>query len=194
MKNQNQSRRNFLKTSGAAVSGSWLSLNVPLVLAVAQTACGRRESAPESWANITASEAGGLGAVADQIIPPDETPGAVDAGVIHFLDAAMAGFMAGTLPMLREGLAGLDERAAGSFAELEFGQQTQLLEEIEDTPFFQTMQFITMVGMFAMSKYGGNRDHAGWELIGFDHRHAWQPPFGYYDELNSAAGGAHEQP
>jgi hypothetical protein len=21
----------------------------------------------------------------------------------------------------------------------------------------------------------------GWDLIGFDHRHAWAPPFGYYD-------------
>ncbi len=36
--------------------------------------------------------------------------------------------------------------------------------------------------MFALPSYGGNRDKAGWHLIGFDDRHFWQPPFGYYDE------------
>jgi hypothetical protein len=35
--------------------------------------------------------------------------------------------------------------------------------------------------MFALPKYGGNRDHVGWQLIGFPDQHIFQPPFGYYD-------------
>ena len=32
-----------------------------------------------------------------------------------------------------------------------------------------------------MPAYGGNRDGVGWKLIGFEDRHVFQPPFGYYD-------------
>jgi hypothetical protein len=35
--------------------------------------------------------------------------------------------------------------------------------------------------MFALPGYGGNRDAAGWKLIGFEDRHVFQPPFGHYD-------------
>ena len=39
-----------------------------------------------------------------------------------------------------------------------------------------------MVGFFAMSRYGGNRDNIAWDLIGFEGNHgAWEYPFGYYD-------------
>jgi gluconate 2-dehydrogenase gamma chain len=181
MKNQVHTRRHFLKTSGTMFGGSWLSMNMPLFLAAAQTACSRRESG-ESWVVLDAAEATGFGAIADQVIPPDETPGAVETGVVHFIDAAMSGFMADVLPMLRDGLASLDRQAGEyAFADLEFDRQTELLEVIEETPFFGTMQMLTLMGMFAMPKYGGNRDEAGWKLLGFDHRHMWQPPFGYYD-------------
>ncbi len=134
------------------------------------------------------AEAEGLGAVADQIIPPDESPGAVEAGVVHFIDAAVTGFMAGSLPLLQEGLASLDQQAGGKFASLPFARQTELLRAHEDAPFFQAMQMLTFVGMLAMPAYGGNRDHAGWQLIGFDHRHSWQPPFGYYDAQSATDG------
>jgi hypothetical protein len=43
--------------------------------------------------------------------------------------------------------------------------------------------------MFAMPSWGGNRERAGWALLGFDNRHAWQPPFGYYDALAMAEEG-----
>ncbi len=35
--------------------------------------------------------------------------------------------------------------------------------------------------MFALPVYGGNKGYAGWKVLGFDHRHAWVPPFGHYD-------------
>jgi hypothetical protein len=40
---------------------------------------------------------------------------------------------------------------------------------------------LTVLGLFTMPSYGGNRDGIGWALIGFEDQHAFQPPFGYYD-------------
>ena len=35
--------------------------------------------------------------------------------------------------------------------------------------------------MFALPTWGGNRDHAGWHMIGLEHQSRFQPPFGAYD-------------
>ena len=40
---------------------------------------------------------------------------------------------------------------------------------------------MTLAGVFALPEYGGNRDGEGWRQIGFERRHVWQAPFGYYD-------------
>ncbi len=53
--------------------------------------------------------------------------------------------------------------------------------EIERTPFFQAIRFDTIVGMFALPAWKGNRQYAGWHLLGLDHQPQFQPPFGYYD-------------
>jgi hypothetical protein len=57
-----------------------------------------------------------------------------------------------------------------------------LLTTVEGEPFFETVRFMTLAGMFAMPDYGGNRGYVGWSMIGLEHAHGWQPPFGYYDE------------
>lgn len=179
---KDHSRRDFLKDSGSVLGGSWLGLNLPLVLAAAQTACSRRES-NEGWLNLSPSEAATLAAVANQIIPPDSTPGAAEAGVVYFIDAAIGSFLASRAGELQDGIKDLDKRAeGGGFAQLDFGRQTALLQTIENSSFFQSMLELTRMGMFALPEYGGNRDHTGWKLVGFEHRHVWQAPFGYYDE------------
>lgn len=186
MKTTAKSRRDFLKSGSSALGASWLTLNMPLVLA----ACRKAEQDKQTGAvfeNLSSQEGLEIGALADQIIPPDETPGAVDTGVVYFIDAALGGFMAGAAPMLRQGLQDLQARAEAAqpgvrhFSGLPFERQTDVLRSIEDTPFFGTVQFLTICGMLCLPKHGGNREHAGWALLGFDHRHAWQPPFGYYD-------------
>jgi gluconate 2-dehydrogenase gamma chain len=74
---------------------------------------------------------------------------------------------------------------ATSFATLTPAEQDAVLHEIEQTPFFQTVRFHTIVGTFAVPTYGGNRDYAGWHMLGFEHQPAFQPPFGFYDaEVN----------
>ena len=199
MTKHGNTRRDFLKTGGAAFGSSWLALNMPMIIATAQAAADNMQ-AGAAYKNLTAEEAVELGAWVDQIIPPDETPGARDAGVVYFLDAALGGFMKDAAPMLRQWLAEFQETVKTAYpphtslSELPFEQQTQALKAAEETPLFGMLHFATLCGMFSLPSYGGNRDDAGWKLIGFDHRHAWQPPFGYYDAAvhNKAVAGGEE--
>lgn len=184
--NSGTSRRDFLKSGGSAIGAAWLTANTSLILAGCKTAQTKLEG-QVGYENITSYEAIEFAAVVDQIIPPDETPGASDTGVVYFIDVALGGFMAGAAPGLRQGLDDLQKRTELSdhqnirFSELSFEQQTVILKELENTDFFGTLHFLTLLGMFCLPKYGGNRDYVGWDLLGFDHQHAWQPPFGYYD-------------
>jgi gluconate 2-dehydrogenase gamma chain len=140
-----------------------------------------------AFTTLSDAEAVEIEAIAAQIIPTDDTPGAREAGVIYFIDRILGERPDGDLPSVREGLADLTERTTSShagvskFSDLTAPDQIALLTEIEDTPFFETLRFLTMAGMFAHPSCGGNRDRIGWKLIGFDDRHFWQPPFGHYD-------------
>lgn len=198
MDKKNNNRRAFLAQAGAVAGSSWLALNAPLVLAAGRAAAEQR-SAGEGWANLTPRQARSLAAVVDQIIPPDDLPGAADAGVVYFIDQALSGFAAGVADLLKDGLADLDRRVlavhpgAGEFADLPFAEQTAVLQGIDTTPFFNQLIFLTHCGMFAMPSWGGNKERAGWALIGFDSRHAWQPPFGFYDAEAAVEDGAREQ-
>jgi hypothetical protein len=184
MLKQPRSRRDFLQHSTAVIGGAWLGTYSSAILAAVESA-GRAMDEQMAMAHLSSAEASTLAAVADQVFPPDDSPGGSELGAVHFIDAALGGFMAGAAAMLREGMADLDERAAKShgspFAGLSFEQQTEMLVAIENTPFFRTVHFLTLVGLFAMPGYGGNSDGKAWRLIGFESRHVWQAPYGYYD-------------
>lgn len=177
-------RRAFLQASGGAAGSAWLALQAPAVLAAAQAAAAAR-AAGSPHRHLAQAEALGLEAVAARILPSDDTPGAREFGVIYFIDQALGGFMAAEAGLLREGMASLDALAVAAhalpFAELAPEAQDELLRQVEDTPFFGLAHFLTIAGTFALPSYGGNREHLGWQLIGFEHRHAWAPPFGHYD-------------
>lgn len=175
------SRRGFLKGAGAVgLATLW-----PSVLAAAQAAAAARD-AGAAFETLAADEAADLAAIAAQIIPTDELPGASEAGVVYFMDSALRTFMAGARDWVLAGLAALNRKAAATrpgarFAALPADEQARLLTAEEASPFFGTVRFMTVAGMFSLPVYGGNRDYAGWKLLGFDHRHAWLPPFGHYD-------------
>lgn len=178
------SRRAFLQASGGIAGSAWLALQAPAIMAAAQAAAAAR-AAGGPFANLSAAEAAGIEAVAARIIPTDDTPGATEMGVVHFIDQSLGGFMSAEAGLLREGMASLDALAVEArgkpFAALGAAAQDELLQRIEDTPFFGLAQFLTVAGALSLPSYGGNRDHLGWQLIGFEHRHAWAPPFGHYD-------------
>ena len=55
------------------------------------------------------------------------------------------------------------------------------LKTVDHTPFFEIERTLTLLGMFTSPKYGGNYQGSGWKLMGFEDRHIFAPPFGYYD-------------
>lgn len=181
----NPARRRFLCASGGVVGGSWLALHLPALAGLAEAAAAARD-AGAAFAHLSPLEAAGFDAIAARIIPTDATPGAREAGVVHFIDQALGDFMAEEGEELRAGLESLDAMATSTFhverfAALEVAAQDELLRKIEETPFFGLMHYLTVAGMFALPDYGGNRDYLGWQLIGLSRQHAWLPPFGYYD-------------
>jgi hypothetical protein len=143
---------------------------------------------PTALATLSAAEAADVEAIANQIVPGGATPGARDARVLYFIDNALGSFFAPQLPSFRRGLAEFQlayaaRNGAGStFSAAPEARQIAWLHEVDTTPFFAAVRRLTVLGLLASPKYGGNHDGEGWKLIGVVNRHAWAPPFGYYDK------------
>jgi len=157
------------------------------MLAAACWAEALRAQTAKHFAWFDPSTAAEINAIAAQIIPDDDTPGADRAGVIWFIDGALAGYDQDKRGLYTRGLAEAQAKRAQMFREstsiagLTSAQQVELLKAIEHTEFFQQVRRHTILGFFGDPKYGGNRDMAGWKLIGVEHAMRYQPPFGYYD-------------
>jgi gluconate 2-dehydrogenase gamma chain len=177
-------RRSLLQaiaaTIGAALPVEWTEI------AKATRAAAQLAGEPK-WSLLSASEAADIDAVTAQIVPTDDTPGAREAGVVYFIDAALATFLSQIASDYRAQLAEFQAAfreqypGAASFASLTSEQQVEYLRRVDRTPFFDTTRLLTLLGLFALPAYGGNRDVVGWRLIGFEDRHVFQPPFGHYD-------------
>lgn len=179
------SRRRFVTGSGAATLSGLVRISAPALAAAAQLACERRDAASAapaaaSFVTLGAEEAAELEAIAARILPTTDTPGAREAGVVHFFDTVLGGPMAGMLEPLRAGLAGFGPKG-GRFVDLTEVEQDAWIGERDDTRFFGMIRSLTLMGFFAMSKYGGNRDNIGWDLIDFAGHGAASYPFGFYD-------------
>lgn len=186
--NDELSRRSFLLAAGGGLSATWLTLNWAEVAHAAHDAHQASQTADASKTSfLTSDEAAEVDAIASQIIPSDTTPGAHEAGVVLFIDRALATFFSRMAATFRAQLAEFRAEcrarnpAVESFAALSSQQQIEFLKTVEHTPFFESMRLLTVLGMFAMPSYGGNRDGVGWKLLGFQDQHAFQPPFGDYD-------------
>ena len=106
---------------------------------------------------------------------------------MYFIDRALATFLAQLATDYRAQLADFQTACRAehpgvvAFASLTSEQQVEYLTRVDQTPFFNTTRLLTLLGMFSLPAYGGNRDGLGWKLIGFEDHHIFQPPFGYYD-------------
>ena len=178
------SRRDFLMASGFLLEGAWIAANLPSIRAAATYA---RDATLETFAVLTPGETRVLDAIALQIFPSDDTPGAREAGVIRFIDRALDTFASDSLELIRVGLrelqAEVERRYFGipTFADLTPDRQQELLRDMEDSEFFEAVRTLTVTGMFALPSYGGNRYEVGWRLLGFDPSPVFTPPFGAYD-------------
>lgn len=184
-------RRAFLAASGAAFASAWVTASPASLRASLRHAAGAARAAAAGWPppfeTLTPEEAADVDAIAAQLIPTDDLPGAREAGAVHFIDHSLATWAADQRPAFTAGLRDLNREAntrwpgAGPFANLAPDRQIALLQALESTPFFQSMRFATVAATFADPSWGGNRDKGGWRILGFDDRFAWQPPFGDYD-------------
>jgi hypothetical protein len=177
-------RRLFLQTSAGT---AFARTGIAGLIAVAQSACTARDEGAV-YATLSQADAREFEAIAARILPTTDTPGAREAGVIWFMDKAFGSFAAPHFGSATEGLssfqAAISDNFPGAqkFSDLGEDDQDRHLESQQDSPFFGVMRFLTIFGFFSMSKYGGNRDDAGWKLLGLDsHHQGWQPPFGHYD-------------
>ena len=180
-------RRAFLVAAGAA-GAAWLAADPKLVQAALAHARQTIVSPPPyAFAVLTAAQAADLEAVTMRILPSDETPGAKEAGVIHFIDKALSTFAADWKGRVISGLEDLNTRARAkwpgttTFVLLPPSRQDELLKASEEKDLFKQTRFATFVGMFGNPSYGGNRNQVGWKLLGFQAHGLYQPPFGYYD-------------
>ena len=190
-------RRQFLAAIGSLASASWIAMNWPQIAAAAENAghaghaghdMADTAAPPTTLTTLSPGEAVEVDAIANRIVPGGATPGARDARVIYFIDNALGSFFAAQLPSFRKGLtdfAGAYATRYGADKPFSAGpeaQQTAWLTEVEKTPFFTAVRRLTVLGLIALPKYGGNRDNLGWKLLGVEDSHYWEPPFGYYDK------------
>jgi gluconate 2-dehydrogenase gamma chain len=109
-------------------------------------------------------------------------PGATDAGVLNYIDLALSGAYAEEQAFYRRGLVQLEAHCAKTYSKpfhrLSSEQQDETIKALEQgkapefvwpsaQAFFNTVRTHTMEGMFADPIYGGNKDFAGWKLVGF---------------------------
>ena len=181
-------RRQFLIRSLTGASSLWLGTHWPAILAAHEHARQAAESGqPANFEFFAPEQAADIEAMAAQIIPTDETPGAREARVIYFIDRALTSFDRDQQPLYIQGLQDLLTKTrelfpnAGKFSDLSTLHQIQVLTAMEKTDFFRYVRLHTIMGFLANPEYGGNHEQIGWKLIGFADEHSYQPPFGYYD-------------
>jgi gluconate 2-dehydrogenase gamma chain len=160
-------RRGFLKTGTVAAAAT-------------AVACGRPGS---RWRALTEDEARTLAAACDRIVPPDQDPGAADAGVVAFIDRQLATRQKKERPRWQAGVRGLDatarRRHGQPFAELPLDTQTAVLQDVEKgaveaahwagvepVAFFALLRTYTMMGFYGDPRHGGNKDRVSWKMLG----------------------------
>ena len=174
-------RRDFLLQSAVYGGAVWAALNVPRPRALAAAV------ASSTPVVLSAAEWTLVEAISGRIIPADEEPGAIEAGVVNFVDKALANEDAALKPVYRAGLAGVDavakRRFKKTFVALAPAEQDEILVALESgkaegwpagpvkaADFFVVVRAHTVYGFLGDPAYGGNRDYAGWKVAGYPGR------------------------
>ena len=190
MKKHDESRRAFL--IGAAMGAAATTTLVPDSIAqtheqhgavAAPAEAGAHGHGADHGAFFNDDDAAAVAAFAERLMPGTPgKPGATEAGVLNYIDLALAGAYADQQDFYRRGLAQLDAYCRNAhnqpFVKLSATQQDEVIGALEQgkaseftyptaQAFFNTVRTHTMEGMFADPIYGGNKDFAGWKLVGF---------------------------
>ena len=124
-----------------------------------------------------------LPAVVDCLIPPDDFPGAYDAGVCDYIEQLFQTDLAEHAAFFQAGIDAIDSEALATynapFAVLTREQQISILEAIEcgalktswaiaPVRFFEMLVNTTAEGYYSDPQQGGNRGLASWVMTGFE--------------------------
>lgn len=124
-----------------------------------------------------------LRAVVDCLIPPDEFPGADEAGVCDYLKRIFRTDLASQSSFFRAGIEGIEVEALARFntrfVELTPDQKLSTLRAIESgevktvwsispSRFFEMLVNTTAEGYYSDPQQGGNRNAASWVMTGFE--------------------------
>ena len=196
------SRRDLLRTAGVAGAAALIPDAVDAVTegspatsspapvgeerSVGRSPSDTAPSLAGPMTNLTASETEILSAMVDRLIPTDELgPGALDAGVLQYIDRALSEAESGAAEAYRSGLAALDAYSrytrGGPFIDLSTIDQDSVLIDVQvgaatgagagfvgsSGSFFNLVKGHSWQGMFGDPKYGGNVDFAGWDLLDY---------------------------
>jgi gluconate 2-dehydrogenase gamma chain len=192
MTKHDESRRAFLVGAAAgvgAVAGAGLASDAQAqshdhhAPASAPAPVHARATSEGQGAFFNDEDAATVAAFTERLMPGEPgKPGALDAGVLNYIDLALAGAYAPLQDFYRRGLTQLEAYCRGthnqSFHALDPAQQDEVITALEQgkatgfawptaQAFFDTVRTHTIEGMFADPLYGGNRDFAGWRLVGF---------------------------
>lgn len=86
------SRRRFLQSVSTMTGSTFIQLSTPALVAITQSACTARQQST-AFVALDDRAAADFAAITARIIPTTDTPGATEAGVIHFIDNAFAAEM-----------------------------------------------------------------------------------------------------
>jgi gluconate 2-dehydrogenase gamma chain len=116
-----------------------------------------------SWRFLTGDEAATLAAVCEQIIP-----GAGEAGVVNYIDIQLTRAFKRHRATYRKGLADVDARSGGRFAELAPDRQAEVLRAVEKNSreFFELILAHARQGFYGDPRHGGNRGMVSWKMVG----------------------------
>jgi hypothetical protein len=124
-----------------------------------------------------------LRAVVDCLIPPDDFPGAYEAGVCNYLDQLLQTDLAEHAEVFRSGIDQIEAEAQARFnrrfPELRQEQKILTLAAIEagevatswpidPARFFEMLVNTTAEGYYSDPQQGGNRDRISWVMTGFE--------------------------
>jgi gluconate 2-dehydrogenase gamma chain len=132
---------------------------------------------------FNAQDAATVAAFTERLMPgAPGKPGARDAGVLNYIDLALSGAYAELQEFYRRGLAQLDAYCRKTYNEpfvrMDSSSQDEVITALEQgkaagftwpdaRAFFDTVRTHTIEGLFADPVYGGNKEFAGWRLVGF---------------------------
>jgi gluconate 2-dehydrogenase gamma chain len=154
-----------------------------------------REYRGECLQSLTIRQARFVDAIAGRILPTTDTPGAIEAGAVFYIDRALTGPYPHLRSRYTRGLRALNQYARWKFGKffekLSGEQQDSVLSDLESgritelrkgEEFFALLRTHVLEGVFGEPSYGGNRDLIGWKLVGFPGQQ-WGYPETYINKV-----------